>query len=121
MYYQNELGDYTVVTINNDGNIGESGFWKVVWDLNSLFETIEHDTDPLPESKSHDYVADSGGSFTHHLVNNAGWYQEWIYTAINDVEIPNIAITGEIESSVYLYYEYGTAYQGVYGSQMGKC
>ncbi|MHA1289321.1 MAG: hypothetical protein ACTSPB_18190, partial [Candidatus Thorarchaeota archaeon] len=53
--FNNEKNDYFNVTINNDGTIGPSNFWKVEWDKFSVFEVAANDSSGLPDSKDFYY------------------------------------------------------------------
>ncbi|KPK88163.1 MAG: hypothetical protein AMS27_00530, partial [Bacteroides sp. SM23_62_1] len=63
---------------------------------------------------------DNSGSITVTIYDNAGNSASDTITCTEDASIPTISVTGESESSQYLYSGYGTGIQGVYGSGMGS-
>lgn len=118
IYFKNDHdpGDDWGFWVENDGDLGNSLYWKVVWDVNSVFETVEHDTDPLSESKYFTFFGDSGGTnFTNRVVNNAGNYQEYTFITVDDQTAPtdySLALTADGASIGYTpntgYYDDGT-------------
>ncbi|MHA2316353.1 MAG: hypothetical protein ACXAC6_01295 [Candidatus Hodarchaeales archaeon] len=83
--FNSERDENFTVTVNNDGTIGSSLFWKIEWDKQGVFETAENDSGGLPDSKVFVYYQDSDGFFIIRLINNAGNYFQWNYTASADV------------------------------------
>ncbi|UCE39021.1 MAG: hypothetical protein JSW00_07310, partial [Thermoplasmata archaeon] len=63
---------------------------------------------------------DNSGSITVTIYDNVGNNASGSITCTEDVSSPTISVTGESESSQYLYSGYGTGIQGVYGSGMGS-
>jgi len=82
----NNCNNYTTLTINDDGSIQNSLFWRILWDENSVFESAENDTSGLPDSKNFYYRGDTNGSFYVYVVNNAGNYQLINYTAYDTLD-----------------------------------
>ncbi|MFX0183026.1 MAG: hypothetical protein ACFE95_08100, partial [Candidatus Hodarchaeota archaeon] len=119
--FNSERNDYFNVTVNNDGtNIGTSGFWKIEWDKEGLFESPENDTTGIPDSKNFNYYQDTDGFFIIRLINNAGNYYEWNYPAVAQVVVVVVTVTSVSisESSPYLYYD-GSSKFGYYSDNMG--
>ena len=81
----NNCNNYTTVTVNDDGTIQNSQFWFICWDVDSTFEIAANDTS-LPDSKNFYYKGDTNGSFYIQVVNNAGNYQEFNYTAYDTLD-----------------------------------
>ncbi|MFW9778408.1 MAG: beta strand repeat-containing protein, partial [Candidatus Heimdallarchaeota archaeon] len=63
---------------------------------------------------------DISGSITVTIYDNVGNSGSDTITCTEDTSSPTITITGETESSSYLYAGYGTIKEGVYGSGMGS-
>ena len=82
----NECNNYTTVTVNDDGTIQNSLFWFIALDVESTFETYANDSSGLPDSNDFYYKGDSPGLFYIRIVNNAGNYQEFNYTAYDSLD-----------------------------------
>jgi hypothetical protein len=64
-------------------------------------------------------TADNGDvTITFTATDNVGNTDTVQYTFYEDNDVPSIDITSEVETSPFLYAEYGSPYQGVYGSGM---
>jgi hypothetical protein len=109
-----DSGDYFQVQINNNGVIGNSGYWKLGLDINSVFETFAWDTDALPKTNDFNFFGDTDGSnFVIRLVNNAGNYQEvvdWTTDLDNTAPTTNFVSLTEDPVSNYLYISGQTCY-----------
>jgi hypothetical protein len=82
----NQCNNYTTITANNNGEINNSAFWKLEWDKNSVFETGANDTSGLPDNKNFYYLGDTNGTFLIRIINNAGNYQTFNYTAYDTLD-----------------------------------
>ncbi|MHA2031551.1 MAG: beta strand repeat-containing protein, partial [Candidatus Kariarchaeaceae archaeon] len=118
--FNSERDDYFTVTVNNDGTIGTSAFWKIEWDKEGVFETATNDTSGLPDAKDFYYFQDSDGFLIIRLVNNAGNYYQWNYTASAEIRIVSVAVSSVAisESSPYLYHDGSSSEYGYYSNNM---
>ncbi|GAI89522.1 unnamed protein product, partial [marine sediment metagenome] len=104
IYYKEGESDYFTITVNNNGEIGNSGLFATEWDKNGCFAGGENDTDPLPEQKLFYYGSVyEGALFLIRLINNAGNYQEWSFTPVSDTTAPtigtwNMVLTADTDS-----------------------
>jgi len=120
IYINDDYDHYLQHRINDVGTMGNSLIWEIKWDIQSAFSLGAYENTQLDTYQNHDYEFVGSGTYQVRIVNNAGNYQELtIYTVDDDNVAPSGVITDETESSTYLYYQYGTDYEGVYGSGMG--
>ncbi|MFX1249221.1 MAG: hypothetical protein ACFFBQ_17655, partial [Promethearchaeota archaeon] len=118
--FNSQKDDYFYVTLNSNASssIGQSGYWKIEWDKNSVFETaINESIAGVPSTKDFYYVSDTDGNFIIRLINNAGNYQEWNITAIELEALVTLIITAaEIYAEApYLYHD-GVSNYGYYSN-----
>ena len=98
----------------NAGYVGDSTVWGTTTDLNISVNDSSSGNVVIRDDVTAGSISDGGDYGITALIVTAskpdvGW----------DWEAPAISVTGESESSVYLYAGYGTSTQGVYGSGMG--
>ena len=118
--FNSERNENFSVTVNNDGSIGSSSFWKIEWDKQGVFETPVNDTSGLPDSKDFRYYQDTNGFFIIRLINNAGNYYQWNYTAAAEIRIVTVTVTSISisESSPYLYHDGSSSEYGYYSNNV---
>jgi hypothetical protein len=120
--FRADKNDYFNVTVFDNGTslMSSSDFWKIFWDINSVFESVDEEIiTGLNASKGFNYYGDVPAFFIIRLVNNAGNYQQWNITAKEFVQDLIIEITSITEISEYLYYD-GTSSFGYYSDRMGS-
>jgi hypothetical protein len=74
-YFDDGQNNYTIIYVNDTGTIGNSAFWKIRWDANSVLETSADDSSGLPDNKNFNYFNDDNGTLVILIINNAGNYQ----------------------------------------------
>ena len=73
IWWNSDIGGNLGITINDDGTIGNSGFWKVIWDETEVYWTAETNTSALPQTETRSYTGKTGdGDIVIYLMNNAG-------------------------------------------------
>ncbi|MHA2027778.1 MAG: hypothetical protein ACW99Q_00195, partial [Candidatus Kariarchaeaceae archaeon] len=117
-----EENDFFNMTILNNGSVGFSDFWFILWDEQDLFEPPSNETIVgLPRSKTFNYFGDPSGTFIVRLVNNAGNYQEIIINAISESRYITILISfGDIVFDAPYIYHDGVSDHAYYSDNMGE-
>ncbi|MHA1971819.1 MAG: hypothetical protein ACTSW1_02430, partial [Candidatus Hodarchaeales archaeon] len=119
LYFSNSFDTSATVTFTADGTDGESGVRGVDFGVFGADNPVEDVSSPYTGSYVIDNV-DITGTITVTIYDNVGNSASGTITCTEDADAPTISVTGESESSTYLYAEYGTDIEGVYGSGMGS-
>ncbi|UCE38756.1 MAG: hypothetical protein JSW00_05875, partial [Thermoplasmata archaeon] len=119
-YFSNSFDSAATITFTATGS--DTGFADIRGIDFGIFGADNPAEDPSTPFTG-DYTidnADTSGSITVTIYDNVGNNVSGTITCTEDVSSPTISVTGESESSQYLYSGYGDGTQGVYGSGMGS-
>ncbi|MHA2330248.1 MAG: hypothetical protein ACXACR_17145, partial [Candidatus Hodarchaeales archaeon] len=121
LYFSNSFDSSATVTFTATGSDagGGSGVRGIDFGIFGADNPAEDTSSPYTGLYTLN-TADNAGSITVTIYDNVGNSDTDSITCTEDVTSPSISITGESESSQYLYSGYGTGAQGVYGSGMGS-
>jgi hypothetical protein len=108
LYIKTDAGSQTVNLTITVSDYGNSGYWFLTFDDNSLLEAQENITTAQPHTKNFDYDGDSGGDFTHNLYNHAGNIVTITITTIADNTDPSMTYALFPDSQVLVSNYYST-------------
>ncbi|MFX1507061.1 MAG: beta strand repeat-containing protein, partial [Promethearchaeota archaeon] len=118
-YFSNSFDSAATVTFTAIGTDSGSGVRGIDFGSFGADNPVEDTSAPYQGQYTLN-TDDNSGSITVTIYDNVGNSASDTITCTEDASSPSISITGESESSQYLYSGYGTGIQGVYGSGMGS-
>jgi hypothetical protein len=119
LYFSNTFDSAATVTFTATGTDSDSGVRGVDFGIFGADNPPEDTSSPFTGQYTLN-TDDNSGSITVTIYDNVGNSASDTISCTEDTGDPSISITGESESSQYLYSDYGTGTQGVYGSLMSS-